>query len=141
MLEFRLERISISLKKEVLAFHIPEIAKKPFYIQDKDNPKIRLTYVRRADMTIKASREMEFVLRYRSNPQDWVFRYGWREQKVMEYLLNSPQITVAEAASLLQVPHKPAAITLVTLVRAGILQIIPTEHGDYFIVENKAFEQ
>ncbi len=138
-LVYSLERLPINAKREVLAFHVPESAKKPVYLK-QDAPPFKLSaFVRVADMSIVASKEMVQVLRYASDMRDVKFMYGKREEAILRYLQQQPRITLAEAQQLLNLPQKPAAIALVTLVRADLLLIHATEHGDYFSLNEAAF--
>jgi predicted HTH transcriptional regulator len=139
-LNYELTRIPINRKKDVLAYYVPESANKPEFLKDFLNPNQRHAYVRVADKSIIASTEMEFVLRYEKDKRDVKFFYGKREEKIMQFLANQPQITLGEAQKLLEIPYKPTAITLVTLVRADLLQIIATEHGDIYKLKEGAFE-
>lgn len=139
-LTYSLERIPINAKREVLVFHIPESAKKPIYLKQDVSPYKLLAFVRVADMSIHASKEMEHILRYASDNRDVKFMYGKREEAILRYLQHHPKITLADAQILLNLPYKPTAITLVTLVRADLLLIHATEHGDYFTLNESAFD-
>lgn len=140
-LKYSLERLPINAKREVLIFHIPESEKKPIYLKQDVPPYKLLAFVRVADMSVHASVEMEHVLRYASDKRDVKFMYGKREEAIMHYLQQHSQITVADAQTLLGLPYKPTAIALVTLVRADLLLIHATEHGDYFTLNEKAFNR
>ncbi|MFN0200938.1 MAG: ATP-binding protein, partial [Bacteroidia bacterium] len=96
-------------------------------------------FVRVADKSVQASTEMVFVLKYAAQNRDFRFEYSQKEDKIMKYLAENDQITLAQAEILLKLPTKTTSITLVTLVRAGILQIHATAQGDYFCLAEKAF--
>ena len=137
---YTLLRIPISTKREVLALEIDEHENKPVFLLDSVEKGKKNAFVRVADMSIVASREMEFVLHFRKDKQDWKFFYGKREETIVRYLSANPAISLPEAQALLQLPRKPTAITLVALVRAGLVNIMPGEQGDLFSIEEKAFE-
>lgn len=138
-LDYQLTRVPINRKREVLVYYVPESKQKPVFLKDFQHPSLRHTYVRVADMSVIASKEMEFVLRYEKDKRDVQFFYGKREEKIMQFLGENPKITTLQAQELLQIPRKPTSITLVTLVRAGLLRIFATEHGDYFTLKEEAF--
>lgn len=133
-------RIPLNEKKEILVYKIPESTQKPEYLIDSKDTTLRQTFVRVADMSITASKEMETILKFSKDKRDVKFRYGQREEKLIQYLNQNPRITLSETRTLLDVPRKVASYTLVTLVRAGLLKILPTEHGDFFMIEENAFE-
>ncbi len=139
-LVYHLERLPINAKREVLIFHVSESEKKPVYLKENVPPFKLLAFVRVADMSIIASKEMVQVLRYATDMQDVKFMYGKREEAILRYLQTQPKITVADAQNLLNLPYKPAAIALVTLVRADLLLIHATLHGDYFTLNEAAFK-
>lgn len=139
-LQYELERIPISAKKEVLRFYVPESEQKPEYLYP--NPALQLpkrAYVRVADKSVQASLQMEFVLRYEKDPRDVRLHYGKREESILKQLEQQPHLTFEQTRELLRLPAKPTSITLVTLVRAGILQLIPTEQGDIYRLNEGAF--
>ncbi len=139
-LSFYLERIPVSKKREVIALHVKEHERKPIFLKDLGGDGRKNAYVRVADMSIVASTEMEIVLRYEKDKQDWKFFYGKREEAIVRYLSENPSLSLSQAQALLKLPRKPTAITMVALVRAGLVKLLPGEQGDLFVIEEKAFE-
>jgi predicted HTH transcriptional regulator len=139
-IHYTFEKVAISQKREVLVFYIKESQEKPVYLTNYLQPKEKSAFVRAADKSILASLEMEYILRYRSLQAGVRFRFGEREKQILVYLEKNPAITLDIAQQFLNLGRKQTSITLVTLVRAGILNIHPTEHGDFFRLEEKAFE-
>lgn len=139
LINYTFEKVAISQKREVLVFYIEESEKKPIYLTHYLQPKEKSAFVRAADKSIVASVEMEYILRYRSLQTGVRFRFGEREKQVLQYLEKNATITLEIAQQLLHLGKKQTSITLVTLVRAGILNIFPTEQGDFFKLEENAF--
>ncbi len=139
-LVFHLERIPVSNKREVIALHVKEHTTKPVFLKDVLEEKKKNAYVRVADMSIVASTEMEIVLRYEKDKRDWKFYYGKREETIVRYLSDHASLSLSQAQELLKLPRKPTAITMVALVRAGLVKLQPGEQGDLFVLEEKAFE-
>jgi predicted HTH transcriptional regulator len=76
--------IPISENKFVVRFDIPPSSKRPHYLViDKDT---RQSFVREKDMSIKASPEMEEIVRRSKQKRDIRFAFGDEEKKLMEYL-------------------------------------------------------
>lgn len=138
-IKYSFEKVAISQKREILVFYIEESEKKPVYLKDYLQPTRKNAFVRAADKSIIASIEMEYILRYQSQQMGVQFRFGAREQQILQYLEKNPAITLEIAQQLLNLGKKQTSITLVTLVRAGLLQIHPTEQGDFFRLNEKAF--
>ena len=128
---FRLERVPVSHRREVLVVHVPESHSKPHYLPGRGNSPKGTAYVRVKDMSVEASREVIRLMRA-PDDSDVRFEYGDKEHALMQYLDQYEKITVDQFASLVDVPRRVASRTLVLLTRASILQIHPTERADYF---------
>jgi predicted HTH transcriptional regulator len=130
---YQLERIQVAEEREVLVFKVAESPEKPHFIHppNEDSP---IAYVRVHDRSIQASKEVRQILRKSQQHTLGVqIVYGQREQQLMHLLENQPQITVNELAQKARLPRWLAARTLVTLVLANVLRILPQEgDGDLF---------
>ncbi|PWJ59897.1 putative DNA-binding protein [Dyadobacter jejuensis] len=131
-LHFRSERVPISPDREVLVLHIPKSDDKPHYVLDEKGE--RKAYVRVADKSIQASREMKEIMRRRRKNNDIRFRYGEKEQKLMQLLDTRPTVTVDLFAAFAGIPRKIASNTLVVMVLARVLDVHPQEMIDHFSV-------
>ncbi len=128
---YEIERITISDEREVLIFSIPMSHEKPHYVKldNDENPK---AYVRVADRSVQASREMKQILR-RENEEGIQFRFGDKEKVLLTYLAENKKITLPEFAKIAKIPLWLASRTLVLLVLANVLKIQPNELIDYYI--------
>lgn len=128
---YEIERISITDEREVLIFSIPMSLEKPHYVKldNEDNPK---AYVRVADRSVQASKEMKQILR-RENEEGIQFRFGDKEKVLLTYLAENKKITLPEFAKIANIPLWLASRTLVLLVLANVLKIQPNELTDYYI--------
>jgi len=139
-IKLQTEKIRVNSRREVLALHIQESSRKPHYILPAHEKTRKLAYVRVRDMSVKASREMIFLLRQSRKNKGVAIHYGDMERKLMQELDHFPRITLEETRQLLRTSKRKASYTLVQLVRAGILNIHPTEKGDYFSLSEEAFQ-
>ena len=82
---------------------------------------------------------MEYLLRHQKNAEGVNIVYGDNERSVMRYLDQHARINLDQAQELLKISRKKAAVTLTTLVRGDVLQILPSEHGDFYALQEAAF--
>lgn len=149
-IDYEIEVIPISARKAVVCYEIRESDRKPHYIlegvspspprllQKKGKPRRRhrgRAYVRYQDKSLQASREVWQILRREKKQKDVKFTFGDKEKLLMEYLDKHQEITVSQFASLADLPHRIASQTLVLLVLANVLKVIPKEKEDAFVLK------
>jgi predicted HTH transcriptional regulator len=134
---YEIERISIAedSEREVLVFHIPKSKTAPHQIiKGDDQGKI---YVRVADRSIQASKEMRAILKEMRKDKAFRFHYGKKEQILMQYIAEHGNITVKKFAEIAHITEKTASRTLILLCLAHVLKIEPEEEEDLFsVLEN-----
>lgn len=131
-LDYRLEKIPIDTEREVLVLTIPRSPDKPHYVVDSSG--IRKAYIRVADKSIQASKEMREIMRRGRFKRDISFQYGDKEEKLMKLLDEKKTVTVELFAATAGISRKMASNTLVMLVLANVLEVHPHEVLDYFTV-------
>lgn len=135
-IDYRIERIPIAedSEREVLLLHIEKSRKAPHQIiKGDDKGKV---YVRVADRSIQASKEMRTILKESRKHKQFRFNYGEKEQKLMSYLAMHSAITVAQFAHIANIAPKKASRTLVLLCLANVLRIEAHEEEDLFLLAN-----
>lgn len=136
---YRLDRLTVLAEREVLIFTIPSSDQKPHYvIQDFEN-NLGKAYVRVLDRSVQASKEMREVLKGERKQRNIRFTYGEKEHTLMQYLAAHQMITVDEFSKAAHIPRTIASRTLVLLVLANVLKILPNEVQDYFTIAGEAF--
>jgi predicted HTH transcriptional regulator len=130
---YQTERIEIGNDLSVLVFWIEKGKQTPYSLSDKDE--IAKVFVRVADKSIQASREVRRILKKRAEAKDIQFRYGEKEKILMEYLANYSFITVRRFSQVAQISMKLASQTLVLLTAANVLTIQPSETEDTYILK------
>lgn len=134
-LSYSIEKVLIDDSHEVLAFIVPKsLGAQIHYILE--NPKRKTTpkrvYIRVADKTIQASKEMREILKGKQKQKNFGFQYGLKEQQLFKYLDKNTFITVKHFSQEANISRAIASRTLVLLVLAGVLQITPNEVEDRF---------
>jgi predicted HTH transcriptional regulator len=149
-IRFVQEKIALPGSKWVLRYYISESPQKPHFVLEPEpvpahvyprprtpQPPLRKrTYVRVADRSIQASREMREIMRRRRQPRDIGFRWTEKEQALMQYLQQHPYITVRGYAKAASIPLPVASRTLVRLVLANVLEIEAAEGEDRFVTKH-----
>jgi len=127
---YKEEIIPLSEKRFIVKLSIPQSERRPHYFIGAKGE--RETYVRQSDMSIKASREMQEIVRRSKSDKGVRFLYGEPENLLMKYLVDNSSITLAQFRKLARLKKFTASRKLVLLVLARVLKITPTEKGDYY---------
>lgn len=129
-LDYEVEVLKLSEKKGVAVFQIPKSPARPHYRLDGERKR---AFVRSGDKSIQASREIREILKKSRIPRDMVFTYGEKETVLMKALAEKGQITLREFQHLAKLPRFLASKTLVRLVLANVLQVVPMEKEDIYL--------
>lgn len=139
-IDYRLEFIPTSGTKAVLAFHIKAGQRKPHFLKPQAEGESKSVYVRVADMSIKASREMVQILRRERRVKGVNLRFGEREKALLQHLEKETNITLANAQNLLKTNRRNTSQLMVLMVSAGLLRILPSEKGDRYSLAEESFQ-
>ena len=130
---YTIERIPLYGDRDVLVFKIPRSPGRPHYvIPDPKKPDEKKAYVRVADKSVQASKEVREILKGERVARNIRFTYGDKERTLMQHLGENDSITVDRFATIAGIPRKIASRTLVLLVLANILDIHPNEMVDHY---------
>lgn len=133
-LSYSIDKIRLEDGREVLVFDIPTGEKRPYAVIDHENPNLRKVYVRVADKSIQASKEVKEILKGLTKGKSLRFAYGDKENMLMKYLGEHRFITVDQFSELAGISRKSASRTLVLLVLTHVLGYQPKESGDQFYI-------
>jgi predicted HTH transcriptional regulator len=131
-LEYQVEIIKLNPKKGVAVFTIPKSPERPHFLMEENR---RKAFVRVKDRSIQASKEMWEILKRGKNPKDMGFTYGDKENILMKFLGEKEKITLNEFQFLAKLPRFLASKTLVRLVLANVINIVPQEKEDFFTIK------
>lgn len=129
-LEYEERIIPLSTRKSILRYDVPVSTRRPHHF--RVSSRMRETYIRVRDMSVKASREMIEVVRRGKQSRNIQFTYGIHEGTLMRYLDKHDHITLDQFLELSGLDRFIAARKLVTLVLANVIRITPTEKGDVY---------
>ena len=132
-IDYTLDRLIVEGEREVLIYTIPKSPFKPHFVDLDGIVENRRAYVRVADRSVQASREMREILKGERKGLNIRFQYGEKEKNLMKYLADNQQITVEIYATIANISRKIASRTLVVLVLANVLKVKPHEVQDFFV--------
>ncbi|MEX2593390.1 MAG: ATP-binding protein [Anditalea sp.] len=132
-LTFSKSVIPFNQKKGVAVYYIAKSESRPHFLFE-DNK--RKAYVRVKDRSIQASREVWEILKREKNRKDIIFKYGEKEEVLMKALNEKPTITLKEYMRIGNLPIYIASKTLIRLVLANVLKVIPQEKEDLFALKD-----
>ncbi|MDN3669032.1 ATP-binding protein [Echinicola jeungdonensis] len=133
MVQYEQWIIPINEKKGVAVYHFEKSPKRPHYLYEEGRKK---SFVRADDRTIQASREVWQILRRQKKPKDIIFNYGEKETKLMQALGDKSSITLKEYSKIAKLPRFIASKTLIRLVLANVLEVVPQEKEDVYMLKN-----
>lgn len=123
-------------KKEILMAIIPNSEFKPHkvLIAEPNNITKKRAYIRVGEKSIEASSEMARLMTYQNpnNRKELNISISEKEKRLFNYLEKYERITVKEYCKLTNISKRTAERSLVSLVRAGIIQIHNDSANDYF---------
>jgi predicted HTH transcriptional regulator len=130
---YSVERIMLPNEREVLLIRVPKSPDRPHYVVPNLNqPDDKKAYVRVADRSVQASREMREIMKGERTDRGIRFTYGDKERVLMQHLGQHQTITVDVFANTANIPRKIASRTLVLLVLANVLDVHPDEVTDRY---------
>lgn len=131
-INFRKEIISLTSSRYVISLQVPPGKRKPYYFRESRRKKS--CFIRQADKSIHASREVQQIIHWRTKQKDVQFTYGEHEQKLFRHLDKSRFITLQEFTTLSGLSNHQASLILIQLVLANVLKIEPHEKGDQYSI-------
>lgn len=102
----------------------------PFSVCLEPTGRDRITYVRWADESVQASRELREILKYQKRMRQVRVEIGDKERMLLKHLEKHEVITLSEFAALANIPKKVASRTLVLLALSHVLRLVPAEGED-----------
>lgn len=134
-LNYHLTIIPLNRKKSIISYDIFESETKPHYVVETSYQSNPRAYVRVADKTMRASKEVRQIMKKENKGEGIQFRYGMKETKLMKYLDQNSFISLDDFQKIASLPRWLASKTLVKLVLANVLQVKVTEEGDIYLLK------
>jgi len=132
-IDYRVEKVKISEHRTVLIFHIAKGIQKPYSSRIEDGSDVFRVFVRHADKSIQASKEVRTLLKIETNLAAKPIIFGDKEKKLLELIDLHGKTTLAEYSQSCQIPPWLASKTLINMVSNHVLKVLPDEQGDVYI--------
>lgn len=132
-MDFSRTIIPFNPKKGVAVYKIMKSENRPHFLYENNKKK---AYVRVGDRSIQASREVWEILKREKKRENILIRFGEKENTLMKALTERAAITLTEYMKIAKLPVYIASKTLVRLVLANVLRIIPQENEDLFMLKD-----
>lgn len=129
---YQLHYVPVTGERQLLVLTVMPGTQKPHYVLHDVENRLGKAYVRVADKSIQASKEVREVLKGERKQRDIRFQYGEKEKRLIEYLAENQRVTVDQFAQIATIPRQTASRTLVLLALAHVLKITPHETEDFF---------
>lgn len=129
---YQREEVILENGKIVLIYHIQKSEDEIIYFIPDDKSLENKVYVRNADKSIQASREVREILKQQLKAKNYRFQYGDKEKFLMKYLDENESITVSDFSILANIPLKIASKTLILLVLSNVLKVTPHDTMDKY---------
>ena len=123
----------LNAKKGVALFTVPKSLTRPHYLYSNSK---KQAFVGVKDRSIQASKEIWEVLKRSRQPKDIGFTYGEKEEILMKALGNQEFITLNEFRRIAKLSKFTASRTLIRLVLANVLAIVPQENEDLYMLKD-----
>jgi predicted HTH transcriptional regulator len=136
-LDFSIEYVPLNWKKQVVVFHIEEAVRKPVFLIYNLRTRRGRAYIRVADKSVQASREVRQILRERHREQHRSFAYGEKERFVMRYLAEYPAISLQQFVEAARIRPEEASLTLVQLTVSNVLELHPGDDADLYTLKEQ----
>ena len=129
---FDAESIALNEKRAILHFYIHAGERKPYFAFEEKHHRYGKAFVRVRDRSIQASPEIRKILKLNNSPEATAFEYGPNEKLLFNYLHDNEKVTVNEFREMSGLDYNAASTTMIRMVLAKALRIIPREKEDWF---------
>jgi predicted HTH transcriptional regulator len=118
--------------RAVVHYKVAESKKKPHYALPDENADWGKAYVRLADKSIQASKEVRNVIKFSQRKNARVLQIQEKEKVLLEYLGEHESITLSKFQEISELNRYKASMVLVNLVVSNILKINASDKEDTF---------
>lgn len=118
--------------RSVVHYEVAESKKKPHYALPDEHAEWGKAYVRVADKSIQASKEVRNIIKFSKRKHSRVLEIKDKEKLLLEYLGQNDFITVSKFQEISKLNRYKASQIIVNLVVSNILKINPSDKEDTF---------
>ncbi len=132
-IDFTLEMIEVAPDRAVLHYHIQESKTKPHFAFLNKNHRYGKVFVRVADRSIQASKELRKWLKGEHGGNHRGFNYGEYEKLFLNYLGSHEYITLKEFCEASKLSLQQASDVVIDLALNRVIKIVPREQEDWYV--------
>lgn len=118
--------------RAVVRYKISESSKKPHYALPEEDADRGKAYVRAADKSIQASKEVRRIIKLSKRKSSRAFSIEEKERLLLQYLEEYKTITLSQFQTLSMLNRYRASNILVTLVLSNIIKVEPSDKEDIY---------
>jgi predicted HTH transcriptional regulator len=133
-IDYSIEKVKLENQRTVLIYNIMASPMKPHYVDLTIKAEDRKAYVRVDDKSIQASKELREILKAQNKDKSYKFNFGDKEKALMQQIDLNGHITLNSFVEIAHIDRKNASRTLILMVLAGVLKILPRELEDLFVL-------
>ena len=132
-INFKIELVPITKKRNVLSYNIRESRNKLHYLNPSPTSKHGVVYYRYQDKSIKASKELIEVIRKRKRlKKGYLLQYGPVEEQLVKAVSANTNMTINQVLGSTNLTHKTVSKALIKLVLANVLDMEPRDGEDIY---------
>jgi len=132
-INFEIELVPVTKKRNVLSYNIRESRNKPHYLNPSRTSKHGVVYYRYQDKSIKASKELIEVIRKRKRlKKGYLLQYGPVEEQLIKTVSANSNMTINQILTSTNLSQKTVSRALIKLVLANVLDIEPRDGEDIY---------
>lgn len=132
-IRYDVEIVPLSEHRAVVHYYIYPGEHRPYFAFEKKQHRYGKAFVRVEDRSIQASPEIRKILKFNNAPHDIHFQYGDKEKLLFNYLHTNERVTVNQFREISGLDYQSASSTMVQMVLANALRIIPREQEDWYM--------
>ncbi|OHX68169.1 AlbA family DNA-binding domain-containing protein [Flammeovirga pacifica] len=133
-IDYTIHIVQISALRQVLVFEIPPSEKQPIFLLYNLKRRIGKPYIRVEDKSIQMSKVIRKILKARSREESHAVSFGDDERKIIQLIDENGYITIDQIVKELQLPEVEVEDKMIGLCLSNILQEMPRETADRFII-------
>lgn len=134
--EYETQSIEVAPQRQVMIFTIKESLRKPVYLNVHPRKRKGKVFIRVADRSVQASKEVRKILKGKNN--DFAsagFTYGENERAVIQQIAVKGKATLHSLAEATLLPLPIVSEVLVRLTIHNVLEVYPDNQGDWFAIK------
>nr|WP_260157751.1 ATP-binding protein [Flammeovirga yaeyamensis] len=133
-IEYSIHIVQVSAMRQVLVFEIPPSDKQPIFLLYNLKRRIGKPYIRVEDKSVQMSKVIRRILKQRSKEEHHSVTFGEEERNILQLIDKNGYTTVDEVVKTFSLEIDVVEDKLIDLCLANILQEMPREMGDRFII-------